>query len=159
MNEGDFCPVAQSPVSQMLTPRYDLFGLTSNWIWKRLIFSFLVSVHHWIQLQQFSGSWAQHEIVTWLCLLTVLQCCFFFQGFFFFFSCWPYFKVFIEFVTILLLFSVLVFWPWGRWNLSSPTKDRIFTLALESEVLTTELPGKVPACLCFVTLNLNIRLI
>ena len=30
MNEGNFCPVAHSPVSQMLTPGYDLFGLTSN---------------------------------------------------------------------------------------------------------------------------------
>ena len=34
------------------------------------------------------------------------------------------FKVFIEFVTILLLFYVLVFWPWGVWDLSSPTRDR-----------------------------------
>ena len=33
------------------------------------------------------------------------------------------FKVFTEFVTILLLFYVLVFWPQGMWDLSSPTRD------------------------------------
>ena len=32
-------------------------------------------------------------------------------------------KVFIEFVTILLLFYVLVFWPRGMWDLSSLTRD------------------------------------
>ena len=37
---------------------------------------------------------------------------------------WIIFKVFIEFVTILLLFSVLVFWPRGMWDLSSLTRDR-----------------------------------
>ena len=36
---------------------------------------------------------------------------------------WTIFKVFIEFVTILLLFYVLVFWPRGTWDLSSPTRD------------------------------------
>ena len=37
---------------------------------------------------------------------------------------WTIFKVFIEFVTILFLSSVLAFRPWGRWHLSSPTRDR-----------------------------------
>ena len=37
------------------------------------------------------------------------------------------FKVFIESVTVLLLFYVLVFWPWGTWDLSSPTRDRTCT--------------------------------
>ena len=37
------------------------------------------------------------------------------------------FKVFIEFVTILLLFYVLVFWRRGMWDPSSPTRDRIHT--------------------------------
>ena len=32
-------------------------------------------------------------------------------SFFFFFLMWIIFKVFLEFVTILLLFYVLVFWP------------------------------------------------
>ena len=34
-----------------------------------------------------------------------------------------FFKVFIEFVTILLLFYVSVFWPGGMWDLSSATRD------------------------------------
>ena len=40
---------------------------------------------------------------------------------------WTIFKVFTEFVTILLLFYVLVFWPGGMWDLSSPTRDRTRT--------------------------------
>ena len=35
--------------------------------------------------------------------------------------------VFIEFVTILLLFYILVFWPPGLWHLSSPARDRTCT--------------------------------
>ena len=40
---------------------------------------------------------------------------------------WTIFKVFIEFVTILLLFYVLFLWPGGTWDLSSPTKDQTCT--------------------------------
>ena len=40
------------------------------------------------------------------------------------FLMWTIFKVFIEFVTILLLFYVLVFWPRAMWDLSSRTRDR-----------------------------------
>ena len=36
-------------------------------------------------------------------------------------------NVFIEFVTILLLFYVLDFWPQGMWNLSSPIRDHTRT--------------------------------
>ena len=36
---------------------------------------------------------------------------------------WTINTVFIEFVTILLLFFALVFWPRGMWDLSSPTRD------------------------------------
>ena len=35
---------------------------------------------------------------------------------------WIIFKVFIEFVTILLLLDVLGFWPRGVWDLSLPNK-------------------------------------
>ena len=35
-----------------------------------------------------------------------------------------FFKVFIDFVTILLLFYVLCFWSQGMWNLSSLTRDQ-----------------------------------
>ena len=36
---------------------------------------------------------------------------------------WTIFKVFIEFVTICLLFYVLVFWPQGMWDPSSAIRD------------------------------------
>ena len=44
-----------------------------------------------------------------------------------FFWMWTIFKVFIEFVTILFLFYVFVFWPQGMWDLSSLTRDRTCT--------------------------------
>ena len=40
---------------------------------------------------------------------------------------WTIFKVFIEFVTILLLFYVLVFWLRGMWDLSCLIRDRTRT--------------------------------
>ena len=45
-------------------------------------------------------------------------------GFFrFLLKMWTILKVFIEFVTIFLLFYVLVLWPQGMWDLSSPTRN------------------------------------
>ena len=49
---------------------------------------------------------------------------------------------FIEFVTILLLIYVLVFWPCGMWDLSSQPDIEPTSLALEGKALTTELPKK-----------------
>lgn len=46
----------------------------------------------------------------------------------FFFLMWTTLKVFVEFVTILLLPSVLVFWLQGVLDLSSQTRDRTLTL-------------------------------
>ena len=43
---------------------------------------------------------------------------------------WIIFKVFIEFVTILHLFYVLVFWPQGMWDLNSLTRDQTCTLCV-----------------------------
>ena len=37
------------------------------------------------------------------------------------------FKVFIEFVTIFLLFCILVFWPRGLWDPSFPTREPTLT--------------------------------
>ena len=48
-----------------------------------------------------------------------------------FFLMWTIFKVFIECVTILLLFSVSISWPRGTWDLSSPTRDRTCTPCTE----------------------------
>ena len=69
---------------------------------------------------------------------------------FFFFLMWTIFKVFIEFVTILLLFCVLVFWLGGMWDLSSPTRDQTIPPALEGEILTTGPPGKSLVFVVFV---------
>ena len=49
---------------------------------------------------------------------------------------WTILKVFIEFVTVLLLSYGLVFWPRGKWNLSSLIRDRTHPPALEGELLT-----------------------
>ena len=56
------------------------------------------------------------------------------------FVMWTIFKVFIEFVTVLLLFMFWIFWPRGMWNLSFLTRD--WTCFLCTEVLTTGLPEK-----------------
>ena len=61
---------------------------------------------------------------------------------FFFFLMWTIFKVFIEFTTIVLLFSVSLFCHWGMCNLSSLTKDQTHTPCTGSEVLTTGPPEK-----------------
>ena len=52
---------------------------------------------------------------------------------------WIIFKVFIEFVTRLFLFSVLVFWPGGMWDLSSPIKDWTHTFRTGRQ---SQRPGK-----------------
>ena len=52
------------------------------------------------------------------------------------------FKVFIEFVTISLLFYVLFFWSQGTWDLSSLTGIKLISPILEGNILTTGLPGK-----------------
>ena len=46
-----------------------------------------------------------------------------------------HFKVFIEFVTILLLFYVLVFWPQDMCDLGSLTRDQTCTLYIEKQSL------------------------
>ena len=56
---------------------------------------------------------------------------------------WTTLKIFLEFVTILLLFNVLCFWPQGMCDLSSLTRDGPpHTLHWKGRVLTTGPPGK-----------------
>jgi len=43
------------------------------------------------------------------------------------------FKVFIEFVTILLLFYVFDFSLQGMWDLSSPAKDQTHTFCIRRQ--------------------------
>ena len=62
----------------------------------------------------------------------------------FFFFMWTIFKVFIAFVTKLLLFYVLGFWPWGMWSLSSPTRDRTRTPCIGRQSLNHWTTREVP---------------
>ena len=48
---------------------------------------------------------------------------------------WIILKVFMEFVTILLLFYVMVFWPRGMWDLSPPTRDQTQTPCIDRQSL------------------------
>ena len=50
-----------------------------------------------------------------------------------YFLTWTIFKVFTEFVTVLFLFYVLVFWPRGMWDLSSPKGMERTPAALKAE--------------------------
>ena len=54
-----------------------------------------------------------------------------------------HFKIFIEFVTILLLFYVSVFWPQSVWDLSPLIKPA--PLASKDKVLTIGSPVKSPS--------------
>ena len=47
---------------------------------------------------------------------------------------WIFFKVFIEFFTVLLLFYVLVFWLQGMWNLSCLTRNLTHIPCIRREV-------------------------
>ena len=67
--------------------------------------------------------------------------CLFFLFLKIFFKLISFLKAFIEFVTILLLFYALVFWPWGMWGLPVPGMETM-PPALEVKVLATELPAK-----------------
>ena len=70
--------------------------------------------------------------------------------FFFKFLMRTIFNVFIEFVTILLVLHVLVFWPRDVWDLSSPNRDRTHNPCIRRWILTTRPPGKSlggPFCL------------
>ena len=58
------------------------------------------------------------------------MCFFWFLLIFYFFLMWTIFKVFVEFVTILLLFYLLVFGPGITWDLSFPTRNQTCTLCI-----------------------------
>ena len=61
----------------------------------------------------------------------------------FFFLMWTVFKVFIEFVTILLA-SRFGFWPRGMWDLSSPTRDGTLTPCIGRRSLNHWTTREVP---------------
>ena len=70
---------------------------------------------------------------------------------------WTIFKVFIEFVTILLLLYVLVSWPSGMWNLSSLTRDQTCTPRIGRQSLNHWTAREVPQII-FLKININIEI-
>ena len=63
---------------------------------------------------------------------------------------WTVFKVFIEFVTVLLLFHVLFFWPWSMQDLSSLARDQIHISCIGSWSLNHWTTREVPSISSFV---------
>ena len=61
-----------------------------------------------------------------------------------FFLMWTIFNIFIEFVTILLLFYVLIFWPGSTLDLSSLTRDQTRTPCIGRQSLNHWTTRKVP---------------
>ena len=59
---------------------------------------------------------------------------------------WAIFKVFIEFVTIFLLFYVLVFWLRGMWDLSSLTGNQTCAPCIRRQNLNHWTAREVPMC-------------
>ena len=67
--------------------------------------------HHYQKgLPGLHGSW-YYNLIMLLSHTYMFGYLFIFKGFFFFFLMWTIFEDFIEFVTKLLLFYALVFWP------------------------------------------------
>ena len=66
---------------------------------------------------------------------------------------WTIFKVFIEFVTILLLVYVLVFWSRGMWDLSSLTRHRTYTLCIGRRSLNHWTAREVPKHVLYLVLS------
>ena len=63
---------------------------------------------------------------------------------------WTIFKVFIEFVTTLLLFYVLVFWLRGMWDLNFPTRDWTHTPCSGRWSLNQWTSRKIPTAFFFI---------
>ena len=72
------------------------------------------------------------------------------------FLMWTIFKVSTEFIAVLLLFYVLVFWPQNMWDLSSSTRDQIHTLCTgrQSQPCTTREAPLIPS-LIYISLMTN----
>ena len=65
------------------------------------------------------------------------------------FLMWTIFKVFIEFITRLLPFHGLAFWPQGMWDLHFPTRDWAYILC--SSVQFSSVAQSCPTLRLFVT--------
>ena len=63
---------------------------------------------------------------------------------FFFFFDMDHFSSLYWIFQVLLLFYVLVFWPWGVWYLNSLTRDQTHTLCIRRQSLNRWTTRKVP---------------
>ena len=70
---------------------------------------------------------------------------------------WAILKIFIELVTVLLLFYVLVFWPWVMWNLISPTRDQIHTPCIGRRSLNHWTSKEVPVLPSLAPLSTSLK--
>ena len=115
------------------------FGIHSAWLWSLVL--------NYMKIQVVFTN-ASHALECSLIVdgQSTCQFFFFFLKIFFFFLMWSIFKVFIEFVTVLLLFYVLVFWPRGMWDPSFPTRDRTCTPCIGRRGLNHWTAREVPTC-------------
>lgn len=60
----------------------------------------------------------------------------------FIFGVEPFLKSILYLLQYCFFFYVLLLWPGGMWNLSSPIRNQTHIPALESKVLTNEPSGK-----------------
>ena len=68
----------------------------------------------------------------------------FFKVFFFFFGCGPFLKSLLNLLQHRFCFMLYVFWPWGTWNLSSPTSDQAPTSCTERQSINRRPIREVP---------------
>ena len=54
------------------------------------------------------------------------------------------FEVFIEFVTVIVSVLCLISWPWGMWDICSPTRGGTCTPCAGKQHLSHRSPGKSP---------------
>ena len=97
--------------------------------------------------EKWQGLKRRGQVKAGLSFLFFFVCVFYFFPFFFFM--WIILKVFNEFVRILLLFLILVFWPQGMWDLRSPTRNQTHILGNGRQSLNCWTTGEVSG------LNLN----
>ena len=87
----------------------------------------------------------------WLCCIIILYwygwILIAFLRFFLMFWCEPFFKVFIEHATILLLLYALIPWPGSMWDLRSPTRVWIHIPCFRRQSLNHWTAWQVPGLL------------
>ena len=104
-------------------------NFTSSSLTVLLLSGFQSGIPHGVLLKYFLGL-----------LRSVTTSCFFFFSFW----CGPFLKSLLSLLTVSLLFYVLVFWPWGMWQHSSPTRDRTCTPCIERWSLSHWTTWEVP---------------